>query len=355
MRAPQRHSRLVADEGELETLVRHVALADWLVLAVVVLYQLVTPQHGFPVAVIVASGLFGAVSIALRLPRLIASPRLALELEAWSMTGYVAVIAWVSGGLDSPLQSLYLLPIVLASLVFSTGRLVLQLIAVASAYLLVALLGPGATLPLEALAGRALAGVGPLLVVAWLTSKLGSALLAARRRAAALQDGDPLTGLATRQLLIERLTQELADPERRDQPCSVLIIDLEGAHRINEQFGTEAGNAALRLVAEAMRRVLRETDIAARWGGDEFAALLAGAEGDEAQSAAKRIRHAVYSTTLDAGPRLVRCAVSIGVAAAPRDGRSADFVLATAERRLERERELRRQSAAASAAGQSSG
>ena len=355
MSASARHSSLIADEGELETLVRHVAAADWLVLAVVVLYELVTPRHGFPIAVIAASSLFGALSVALRLPRVIANPRLALELEAWSMTVYVAVIAWLSGGLDSPLQSLYLLPIVLASLVFSVGRLVLQLIAVASAYLVVAALGSGAALPPAALAGRALAGVGPLLVVAWLTAKLGTALLAARRRAAALVDGDALTGLATRQLLIERLTQELSDAERRDQPCSVLIIDLEGAHRINEQFGTEAGNAALKLVAEAMRRVLRNTDLAARWGGDEFAVLLAGADGAEAQSAAKRIRHAVYSTTLDAGPRLVRCAVSIGMAAAPRDGRTPDFVLATAERRLERERELRRQSNAANGGGQAAG
>lgn len=347
----ERRSRPGSDESELETLVRHVALADWLVLAVVVLYELVTPQRGFPLAVTIASALFGGLSVALRMPRVVANPRLALELEAWSMTAYVAVIAWFSGGLDSPLQSLYLLPIVLASLVFSVGRRVLQLVAVTTAYLLVAGFGPGAALPPAALAGRALAGVGPLLVVAWLTAKLGTALLAARHRAAALKDGDALTGLATRQLLIERLTQQLGDEQRREQPCSVLIIDLEGAHRINEQFGTEAGNAALRLVAEAMRRVLRDSDLAARWGGDEFAVLLADADSNAAQSAAKRIRHAVYSTTLDAGPRLVRCAVSIGVAAAPRDGRTPDFLLATAERRLERERELRRQSSAGTATG----
>jgi len=356
MSRKERRVRAPGEDTELDALTRHVALADWLVLAVVVLYEVVTPERSLVAPVIAALVLFGLVSIALRVPRLNAGrPRLALELETWAMTAFVTVIAWFTGGVDSPLQGLYLLPIVLSSLVFSTPRLVLQLIAIALAYFALAALRPGANTAPVVLAGRVLAGLGPLLVVAWLTAQLGTAVLAARRRAAALTDGDLLTGLATRRLLLERLKSELGDGDRRGQPCAVLIIDLEGSRRLNEQYGHDAGNAALKLVAEALRRTLRETDLAARWGGDEFAALLPGSDGDAAQAVAKRIRHAVHATTLDTGAKLVRCSVSIGSAAAPRDGKDPVAVVASAERRLERDRELRRSSSTAQFPGQAAG
>jgi diguanylate cyclase (GGDEF)-like protein len=348
----ERRAHPPAEERDLDALVRHVALADWLVLGVVLLHLLVAPER--TVAVPIAAGLavFAAFCVALRVRRLTgARPALALEIETWVMTAFITFVAWLTGGPDSPLQSLYLLPIVLASLVLPTRRLLLLLAAIATAYVLVAALRPGGIAAPAAFAGRALTMIGPLLVVAWLTAQLGTAVLAGRRRAAALTDGDALTGLATRRVFMDRLQRELGYGERRGQPCSMLVVDLDGSRRLNEQYGAEAGNAALQLVAEALRRTLRETDLAARWGGDEFAVLLAGTDRDAAQGVAQRIRHAVYSTTLEAGARLIRCSVSIGAAAAPRDGRDADAVVASAERRLALDRDLRRRAAAAAQSG----
>jgi diguanylate cyclase (GGDEF)-like protein len=173
----------------------------------------------------------------------------------------------------------------------------------------------------------------------------------ARRHAAALVEGDALTGLASRRVMVEAVRRALGDAEGRALPTSVLTIDLDGLRRLNELYGQEAGNAALQLVADARRRPLRETDLGARGGGDEFAVLLPGADAAAAQAVAHRIRHAVYATTLDTGARHVRCAVSMGAATAPRDGQDAATLIANAERRLERDRELRRAATGGTSAG----
>jgi diguanylate cyclase (GGDEF)-like protein len=352
----ERRAHAGPPEHDLDGLVRHVALADWLVLAVVLLHQLVAARGGLSLPITVAIGVFAALSALLRTPWLpLVEAGARLELETWAMAALISFVVWRTGGAESPLQSLYLLPIVLASLVLPAARLWLLLGAITVVYVAVAALGAGAPVASGAFAGRVLAAIGPLLIVAWLTSKLGTAVLAARRRAAALVEGDALTGLASRRVLVEAVKRELGDLARRNQPVAVLAIDLDGSRRLNELHGQDAGNAALQLVADALRRTLRETDLAARWGGDDFAVLLPGADAAAAQAVAQRIRHAVYATTLDTGARHVRCSVSIGVATAPRDGQDAATLLANAERRLERDRDLRRAPASgvsgASAAG----
>ncbi len=339
----ERRAQAGPPEQDLDGLVRHVALADWLVLAVVLLHQLIAARAGLSVPVASALGVFALFSVLLRTPWLpIAGASARLELETWAMAVFISFIVWHTGGADSPLQSLYLLPIVLASLVLPATRLALLLGAITAAYVAIAAFGSGPMPGAGAFIGRVLAAIGPLVIVGWLTSQLGTAVLAARRRAAELVEGDALTGLASRRVLVEAVKRELGDAAHRHQPGAVLAIDLDGSRRINELYGQDAGNAALQLVADALRRTLRETDLAARWGGDEFAVLLPGADAASAQAVAQRIRHAVYATTLDTGARHVRCSVSIGTATAPRDGQDAASLLASAERRLERDRDLRR-------------
>lgn len=335
-----------------DQLVRKLALADWLVLAVVVLHQLVVARGGIGSAVLAASAIFAVFGVWLRTPyplRLDARARLALEV--WAMAAFITVVVWNTGGIDSPLQSLYLLATLLAALVLPPPRLVLIVAAIAIAYVVVAARVSGVAVTSAAFAGRALAAIGPLSIVAWLTSQLGTALLVARGRAAALVARDALTGLASRGVLIDAVRGELEHAQRPAQPTAVLVLNLDGTHRLNELHGQDAGDAALKLVAEALTRALRDTDLAARWGGDEFAAVLFAAGSDAVQLAAQRIRRALHTATFDAGTRNVRCSVSIGTAAAPVDGRDAATLLACAERRLERDRDLRRAAAPAPGAG----
>ena len=347
---PDRRQILSGTDRELERLVRHVALADGLVLAIVLLEQFASARGRVALPVLAAIALFAAVGAWRRtrvLPRIDLRSR--LELQTWAMVAFVTVVVWNTGGMDSPLQSLYLLAAAQAGLVLPPVRVGLVVGAIAGANVIMATRASGAAVLTAAFAGRALAAIGPVSFIAWLTSRLGTALLAAGRRALALVAGDALTGLASRQVLIDSVRHELEDAPRREQPLTVLLLDLDGTHRINESYGQEAGNAALKLVAEALRRALRESDLVARWGGDEFAALLAGADANAAQLAAQRVRRALHTATVDAGTRNLRCTVSIGTATAPLDGRDEMTLLAGAERRLGRDRDLRR--AAAAAAG----
>ena len=332
-------------DRELDGLVRHVTAADWLVLLIGVLYATATLADARPVWL--AAVAFAVTGVTLRLPQLPKDARLRIELQAWSMVVFIGYVVWMTGADASPLQTLYLLPVVLAGLVLTAARLAPLVVAIGA--ISIGAIVADADLPLRsaAFAGRTALAIAPLVIVAWLTSELGGALSSARRRAAALADGDALTGLAGRRAFMEALQEEVTMATRRDLPTALLVLDLTGTRRLNELHGQEAGNAALKLVADVLRRVLRQTDRAARIGGDEFAILLSGSDAASALVAAQRIRHAIYATTLAVGARHVRCTISVGIASVPRDGRSAPALLAAAERRMERDRVLRANAATA--------
>jgi diguanylate cyclase (GGDEF)-like protein len=334
--------------AELDGLVQHVALADWLVLLVVLLYAALATAGDPPWPLAAAIGAFLATSILLRVPPLSRrSPELRLTLRVWLTAAFIAYVAWQTGGADSPLVSLFLLPVVLAALVLPGVALAVLLVAIALAYALAARVRPGLELGTAAFAGRLLGAVGPFVIVAWLTSQLGTQVLAARRRARELADTDGLTGLVNLRVFTDTVQQQIQAAERRSAPVAVLVADVEKLRVLNEQHGLEAGNAALELVANVLRRALRETDLAARSGGGEFLLLLPGADIEAAHKAGSRLRTAVQAANFSSGGKVLRVSVSFGAAIAPRDGRDARDLIATAERRCERDRELRRGPAAA--------
>jgi diguanylate cyclase (GGDEF)-like protein len=109
-------------------------------------------------------------------------------------------------------------------------------------------------------------------------------------RLAELSETDPLTRLANARRLFDRLETELARARRYREPLALLLVDLDGLKRINDRFGHPAGDEAIRRLADVIRSQLRETDVAARWGGDEFAVLAPSTSKDAAAALAERIR-----------------------------------------------------------------
>src|SRR6185295_3146526 len=111
----------------------------------------------------------------------------------------------------------------------------------------------------------------------------------------ALAITDPLTGLANFRRLNEVLTQEIARSSRTGRPFALLFLDLNGLKKINDRYGHLAGNQALRRVADALRKSCRTTDTPARFGGDEFVAILPETDEAGGQVVARRVADRVAS------------------------------------------------------------
>jgi diguanylate cyclase (GGDEF)-like protein len=153
----------------------------------------------------------------------------------------------------------------------------------------------GAVCALVALAG---AVFGPRAALLAVPAAAVTAVWRARsqQRAAALRRAsleDPLTRLANRRLLHERLDVELARVRRHGRPLTVVALDLDGFKAVNDRFGHPVGDEVLREVARALRRVVRAEDTVARTGGDEFVVLAPETGGAGARRLAARVEAAV--------------------------------------------------------------
>lgn len=109
-------------------------------------------------------------------------------------------------------------------------------------------------------------------------------------RLAQLASTDPLTGLLNARAFRSRFHEEMVRAMRYRQPLSLLIADLDGLKRVNDEYGHEAGNDALRRVATAIRSGLREADVGARVGGDEFVVVGPNTDESAAIVLAERLR-----------------------------------------------------------------
>jgi diguanylate cyclase (GGDEF)-like protein len=268
--------------------------------------------------------------------------RTRLLIESWSMLIFITGVLWFSGKSSSPLLNLYLLPIILSAL--TLGRLVtlLQVAVVAICHLLLAAATPGLDVMSLFYASQAVGQLAPFLLVAYLTTTLSADVTEARERIENLAQTDALTGLYNLRMFNEVWRREHDAAERGRGVYALLMIDMDKLKDINDTFGHEAGNSAITLVAQCLQRSIRGTDYAARFGGDEFAVLLPGASPEIAEAVVKRVRHNVYKTTLDLRSRMIRCSVSIGVVNYPKDSRDARELLSIADRKMYRDKELRR-------------
>lgn len=137
----------------------------------------------------------------------------------------------------------------------------------------------------------------------------------ARQLAQDLAWRDELTGLHNRRRFAELAQRELTLASRHGLPLAAVLLDLDDFKRVNDVHGHAVGDRLLAEVARVATQALRSTDLVARWGGEEFALILPGADACEAQRVLQRLSQAVRQLRVPLGAQAeLRCTASMGLA-----------------------------------------
>jgi len=145
---------------------------------------------------------------------------------------------------------------------------------------------------------------------------------------------DPLTGLPNSRSLAAQFEREVTRASRSGSRFQLVVMDLDGFKSVNDNFGHKAGDAVLRAIGKAIKGELREYDFLARYGGDEFVAIVPEADTDDARSLHDRIERVVRECGLPVDSPSTCVGISIGTAMFPDDGQSFDSLIEAADKAM---------------------
>jgi diguanylate cyclase (GGDEF)-like protein len=328
-----------ADESFLQFRERSIRDGAWLsyvVGLVILVYVIATWQrdHRGVITALVGTALAGTYVLALIPPaKLVRVGWREAFFLAWSAVDVLVLGAIViaDGGAGSALVATFFLPLIFGALSYPPTS-----VAIVGTMSVAAYAGSG----LLTGAGGEAVGTFSALLATGAVMGVSQAVNRDRQRRelALLSRSDPLTGALNRRGFAERFAAELADRVRRDgRPLGLIVIDLDDFKRVNDTQGHATGDALLCTVADTLGVDLRPSDALGRLGGDEFAVLLAQAGPGELRAAAARIEQRL-------GPV---AAASLGIAALPADGDTAEALHRSADADLYRAKQRRAATAAA--------
>jgi diguanylate cyclase (GGDEF)-like protein len=148
---------------------------------------------------------------------------------------------------------------------------------------------------------------------------------------------DALTGLYNRRFFEETVARELRVSMRRNEPLSLLVIDVDHFKKINDTYGHPGGDAVLQALGGMLAQHVRATDIVCRFGGEEFVILMPSAPASIAEQRAEMLRQAAHMLQVThEGRRFRQLTISIGVATAPGNGQTRETLLEAADAALYR-------------------
>lgn len=327
---------LSIEQEELRGISRTVAEIEWLLLILVLLYQVFEGPPAEDRSAI-SAGLFfyAAFVLGFRYTNFYkAESRWKIAIETFVMLAFITWALWYTGKLASPLINAYLLVIITSALALGKLTTMLEMALIVACFVLLGENSSAREMLSLAYIGGLVAQLAPMLLVAYITTMFSADIRFGLNRARLLSETDDLTGLFNMRgftIMVDRLFSQAV---RYNRPASMLMIDSDNLKAVNDTHGHEAGNRLLKMVAKCIETELRHTDVLARYGGDEFVALLPETPADRAVEVAQRILKAVASAPLEFEGKRIPTSVSIGIACYPEDGRSVDVIQARADRAM---------------------
>lgn len=150
---------------------------------------------------------------------------------------------------------------------------------------------------------------------------------------------DGLTNIYNRRYLEQRLAEEVAYSKRYGKPLSLIMLDIDFFKRLNDTYGHQAGDYVLKQVSQSLSEALREYDVVARFGGEEFAIILPTTPKQKGGSIAERLRLGVCQSEYCFKDQNIECSISLGVSAFPDDAQDTDGLVAAADKALYKAKE----------------
>ena len=246
---------------------------------------------------------------------------------------FATLLVLLTGGDKSPFFFTFPLIVGGAALVVSP-RVTFGLAAVASLGYLVAVTVPGngpITTNTVAIVGINLTA---LVLLAYVAMVIAREQRRARDAAIRLSTIDSLTGLYNRSYFFAAVDREIARSARSNRGFCLLMMDLDELKPINDKYGHYFGDRVLRGVGDVVRNGVRRIDTAARYGGDEFVALLPETDPTGAHVLAEKVRIGVTELDISVSGVRIEASMSVGVVSFPEDGRTSDELMISADQAM---------------------
>ena len=321
-------------EEELRGFSRTVAEIEWLIVILVLLYQVVfTPPPEASSNLALGTLLFAAFVLSFHYLNFYRKEtNWKIAIETWVMIAFITWALQQTGGLASPLVNLYLLVIITTALTLGKAATLLQIALIAACYIWLADTSESDSLMLyfATLATQ----FAPMILVAYITTMLSSDIRRALIHIKMLSEKDELTGVLNMRAfttIADRVSRQAA---RYGHSYTVLMVDSDSLKVVNDQFGHQAGNRLLQMLVQSIQAQLRETDVLARYGGDEFIVLLPETASSGAEIVATRIRQRVEAAVLNTRDRPITTTVSIGIASFPEHANDMASIMERADQAL---------------------